>query len=44
MEINRETKDSPQEKAQTSEIAIPDRPVRQQYLGFKLLRKDPNLH
>lgn len=36
MERNRETKDSPAEKAQTSEIAIPNQSVCQQYLEFKL--------
>lgn len=36
MEINGETKDSPEEKAQTSEVAILNGPVCQQYLEFKL--------
>lgn len=37
MEINGGTKDSPEEKAQTSEIAIPNGPVCHQYLEFKLI-------
>lgn len=33
---NRETTDSPAEKAQASEIAIPNQPICQQHLEIKL--------